>query len=291
MINELSGRILKGIGGFYYVSTEEGVFECRARGLFRKQNITPLVGDNVILRSIDEINKTAMLFEILPRKNCLIRPAVSNVDSLIAVISVENPRPNLFLLDKVIASAEKASIDIVICINKTDISDAGGYKDIYVKAGFKVIDLSAKTGENIDMIKAYMKDKVNVFAGNSGVGKSSIINSIFGDEIFETGEISKKAERGKHTTRHSELRELPFGGFIIDTPGFGTIELEGDNAKELSDCFREFEEYKSDCKYLDCSHRCEEGCLVIEAVKTGKISKSRYDSYCAIYEEFMNTKK
>lgn len=291
MISELKGTVLKGIGGFYYVSTEDGVYECRARGLFRKQNITPLVGDSVVLRSVDENSKTAMLFEIEPRKNCLKRPAVSNVDSLVAVISVENPKPNLFLLDKVIASAERASVDIVICINKTDLSGNSEYSDIYEKAGFDVVNLSALNGENIDILKEKLKNKINVFAGNSGVGKSSIINCLLGDNVFETGEISKKAERGRHTTRHSELRKLPFGGFIIDTPGFGTIELDENNPKELSECFREFENFKTDCKYIDCSHRCEDGCAVIKAVNFGEVSKSRYESYCGICDEIFNYKK
>ena len=249
------------------------------------------MGDSVILRSVDENNKTAMIFEIEPRKNCIKRPAVSNVNSLVAVISVENPKPNLFLLDKVIASAERAFVDIIICINKTDLSDSSEYSDIYEKAGFDVVNLSALNGKNVETLKEKLINKISVFAGNSGVGKSSIINCLLGDNVFETGEISKKAERGRHTTRHSELRELPFGGFIIDTPGFGTIELDESNSKELSDCFREFENYKADCRYLDCGHRCEDGCAVIAAVNSGKISKSRYDSYCSICDEIINGRK
>lgn len=285
MINEIEGTILKGIGGFYYVSTPSGVYECRARGLFRKQNITPLVGDRVKLSSVDENNKTAMLYEILPRTNELRRPAVSNVTALVAVIAVENPRPNLYLLDKLISSAEKAEIEIIICINKTDLSDGAEYSKIYKSAGFEVVLVSATADKNMDELKEKIKDKICVFAGNSGVGKSSIINNLLGEEIFDTGEISKKAERGRHTTRHSELRALPFGGFIIDTPGFGSLEVQSDSENSLKDTFREFKQYEENCRFMDCKHFKEEGCSVIQAVEDKKIPKSRYESYYAMMED------
>lgn len=289
-MNELEGVILKGIGGFYYVSTKEGLFETRARGLFRKQGITPLVGDRVLLKSVDETNKTAMLFEILSRKNDFVRPAVANVDQLVAVISAENPKPNLFLLDKLIVSAEARKTEILICINKTDLNDGTEYSNIYKNAGFKVIECSAETEKNIDELKNAVKDKINVFAGNSGVGKSSLINRLLCEEVFETGEISKKAERGRHTTRHSELRELPFGGYIIDTPGFGSLEVFGGET-ELDTLFREFLEFVPNCRFMDCRHLYEEGCAVREAVLNGKISKSRYENYRLMEEGLKENKK
>lgn len=287
---ELNGVILKGIGGFYYVSTDKGTFECRARGLFRKQKITPLVGDSVLLKSVDETNKTALLYEIFPRKNEFIRPAVANVTQLAAVISSENPKPNLFLLDKLLVSAEAQGVEILVCINKTDLNSGKEYSEIYKKAGFEVIECSAETEKNIDLLKNRLKGKINVFAGNSGVGKSSIINKLLEEEIFETGEISKRAERGKHTTRHTELRELPFGGFIIDTPGFGSMEIFN---KEISldMLFREFKEPKNNCKFLDCRHLSEEGCGVKAAVSDGKIPASRYESYKAMLDAAENNKK
>lgn len=289
-MEEIKGVILKGIGGFYYVSTEEGVFETRARGLFRKQGITPLVGDEVLLRSLDMINKTALLYEIFPRKNEFVRPAVANVSQLTAVISAENPRPNLFLLDKLIVSAEARKTEILICINKTDLNDGAEYAEIYKNAGFRVIECSAETEKNIEELKTCLKDKINVFAGNSGVGKSSLINRLLCEEAFETGEVSKRAERGKHTTRHTELRELPFGGYIIDTPGFGSLEVFGEEAG-LDTLFREFAEFKPKCRFMDCGHLYEEGCAVREAVLRGEISKSRYESYKLMEEGLRENKK
>ena len=273
------GILLKGIGGFYYVDTESGIYECKARGLFRKQNIKPLVGDQVSITSIDDNSKTALLYEIFQRRNELIRPAVANVSQLVAVISTENPKPNLFLLDKVIASCETAEIDIVVCINKTDLADAKMYTEIYKKAGFKTVELSALNNDGIEELKNMLKDKISVFAGNSGVGKSSIINLMLGENFFETGEVSQKVERGRHTTRHTELRVLPFGGYIIDTPGFGSLELAEFDTNFAETMFREFRNFTNQCKFKDCIHDCEEGCAIIKAVKNGKIYKSRNDSY------------
>ena len=279
MSESKQGVLLKGIGGFYYIDTESGLYECRARGLFRKHNIKPLVGDKVVISSIDENSKTAFLYEISERRNELIRPAVANVSQLIAVISTENPKPNLFLLDNVIASCETAEIDVVVCINKTDLADAKVYTDIYKNAGFKTVEVSALNNDGIGVLKEVLKDKISVFAGNSGVGKSSIINLMLGEDFFETGEVSQRVERGRHTTRHTELKVLPFGGYIIDTPGFGSLELKEFNANFAGIMFREFRNYTNECRFKDCIHDCEEGCAVIEAVKCGKISESRYDSY------------
>lgn len=291
MSDRKQGILLKGIGGFYYIDTDTGIYECRARGIFRKQNIKPLVGDSVIISSIDENSKTAFLYEILPRKNELIRPAVSNVSQLIAVISTENPKPNLFLLDKVIAASEIAGIEVVVCINKTDLAESRYYTDIYNSSGFKTVEVSALNNEGIDELKAVLKDQISVFAGNSGVGKSTIINIMLGEDFFETGEVSQKVERGRHTTRHSELRVLPFGGYIIDTPGFGSLELENFNDCSAEVMFREFKFYSGNCKFKDCIHDCENGCNVISAVESGKIKKSRYESYKQILNDSINLKK
>lgn len=278
------GRIIKGIGGFYYVDTADGVYECRARGVFRKNGITPMVGDLVEI-SAESHDMTGAVEAIKPRKNSLLRPPVANVDVVAIVVSTVNPLPNTLLLDKVIAAAEYAETEIVLCFNKIDLDDGNKIADIYKKAGFDVVCVSAKNGENTEEFAEHLRDKVTVFAGNSGVGKSSLLNSIFGKELFATGEISKHAERGKHTTRHSELMQLPFGGYIIDTPGFGSFDialLEPENCAVL---FREFEKYADDCQFADCSHTVEKGCCVLEALRKGEISQSRHDSYCRIVKE------
>ena len=281
----MEGIVLKGIGGFYYVDTGNKIYECRARGALRKQNITPLVGDKVILKSVDEVNGTGMLYDVLPRTNALVRPAVANVTQLIAVISAINPEPNLLLLDKLIASSENMGIRIIICVNKTDIERGEKYINIYKKAGFDTIELSAKEGSNIDILKNYLNNNISVFAGNSGVGKSSLINLLLGEKVFETGEISQKICRGKHTTRHSEIKKLPSGGYIIDTPGFGSLEMYGRESEETDSLFREFSEFKNECRYKDCRHIKEDGCGVISALNRGDISFSRYESYKSIFEE------
>lgn len=294
MEKSLEGILLKGIGGFYYVEAENQIYECRARGLFRKKNIKPLVGDRVIINSVDDNNKSAFLYEILSRKNELIRPQVANVSQVVAVISTENPKPNLYLLDKVIASAELKNIDVLVCINKTDLASSKEYADIYKKAGFDVCEVSTVNNSGTDEFKALLKDKISVFSGNSGVGKSSIINLLLGEDFFETGEVSLKVERGRHTTRHSELKVLPFGGYIIDTPGFGTLEFTGVGAEDYNKMFREFREHIDGCRFNNCLHTKESGCGVIKAVSSGLIGASRYENYKNLVEElkvnFKNSK-
>ncbi len=286
----LDGIITKGIGGFYYVDTADGCFECRARGNFRKAGITPLVGDKVTIVA-DMASKTGAVDKIHDRKNVLLRPPVANVTQMAVVISTANPKPNLYLTDKLLASAELCEIEIVICVNKTDIDDGRDICDIYQKAGFCVIPLSAINNDNIELLDDRLKGNITVFAGNSGVGKSSLLNCITGGENFETGEVSERVERGKHTTRHSELVLLKNGGYIIDTPGFGTLDFSLLEPENCADLFREFEPYRYDCAFRDCSHTVEKGCSVIAALRDGRISDSRHESYIRILEEVKKVQK
>ena len=284
------GRIIKGIGGFYYVDTADGIFECRARGIFRKEKVTPLVGD-VVRISVDESSKTGAVEEIFPRNNVLLRPPVANVTQMAVVVATANPRPNLFLLDKLIASAEYAEIHPLICWNKSDLESGEELVELYEKAGFDVLLLSAQTGQAVEELKAKLKDQVTVFAGNSGVGKSSLLNCIFGEEAFATGDVSQRVERGKHTTRHSELKALPFGGYIIDTPGFGSFDISLLEPENVAELFREFRDYTDGCRFRDCSHTVEQGCRVLEAVKDGTIAPSRHENFCALVQEIRDTNK
>lgn len=287
------GRIIKGVGGFYYVDTAEYangdggagcVFECPARGRFRKDKQTPLVGDIVTIIA-DSQTKKGVVDEISPRKNVLLRPPVANVTQMAVVIAAANPRPNLYLTDKMLAAAQAARIDAVVCVNKTDIGNADDICEIYKTAGYFVIPMSAADGTNTDVLKRRLSGNITVFAGNSGVGKSSILNRIVQTDRFETGEISSKAERGRHTTRHTELARLDCGGYIIDTPGFGTIDFSEITPDECAPLFKEFEKYTDNCRFSDCRHMTEPGCGVTAAVKAGKISESRYQSYARMLSE------
>ncbi len=284
------GRIIKGIGGFYYVDTAEGVFECRARGVFRKEKITPLVGDLVEIL-VDEASQTGAIEEIFPRKNVLLRPPVANVTQMAVVVATANPRPNLLLLDKLIASAEYADIRPIICWNKSDLESGEAYKKIYEDAGFDVLVLSAQTGQGVAELQEKLQGEVTVFAGNSGVGKSSLLNQILGEETFATGAVSNRVERGKHTTRHSEIVPLPNGGYIIDTPGFGSFDFSLLEPEDMAELFREFADYTGGCRFRDCSHTVEQGCGVLEALHEGKIAPSRHESFCTLIREIREAKK
>lgn len=295
--NKITGRIIKGVGGFYYVDAAESaeerqekdyvesicIYECSARGKFRKKGVTPLVGDLVTV-TVGE-NQKGVVDEILPRKNVVLRPPVANVTQMAVVVAAANPRPSLYLTDKLLASAEAIGIDVVICVNKTDIDKGTDLVEIYQKAGYKVISTCAADGTNIDDLKDALKDNITVFAGNSGVGKSSILNCVTETDRFETGEVSQKAERGKHTTRHTELVKLKNGGYIIDTPGFGTIDLSALKPEECVSLFREFDDYMGGCRFNDCRHIAEPDCSIQEAVSRGDISKSRHESYARMVKE------
>ena len=290
----LQGKIIKGIGGFYYVDTEMGIYECRARGIFRKQKITPLVGDRVRISVVDEENKKGVVEEIDERDTELIRPPIANVDKALIVFAVKNPKPHLSLLDRFIVLAEKENLDIVIVLTKSDLDDDNTLekiKSIYELSGYKVIPVSNKTKLNVDKIKDELRGNVVVFAGPSGVGKSSLLNEIDGNFQLQTGEVSDKIKRGKHTTRHAELLKLECGGMVADTPGFSSLTLDDIDENELKEYFIEFENY-DDCRFgSKCIHENEPGCGVKEAVESGEISNERYDSYIQLLNEIRQSKQ
>ena len=285
------GRILKGIGGFYYVEAEETIYECKARGVFRKRGTTPLAGDWVQI-CID--NDTGTIEEIFPRKNMLVRPPCANIDQMFLVTSICNPSPNLLVLDKMIAVAEDQEMEPILVISKTDLQSADELEQIYQKAGIQVITVSSVSGQGIAQIKMLLKDTISVFTGNSGVGKSSLLNCISPEFRQETGIISSKLGRGKHTTRQVELLKLPCGGYVADTPGFSTMDMERYNIvkkEHLQYCFREMKPYITQCKFSSCSHTCEKGCAVLQAVERGEIAQSRHNSYAAMYEQVKDKKE
>lgn len=279
----INGIIVKGIGGFYYVKTGDNrVATCRARGKFRKLNITPMVGDKVEITIVNENPYEGAIENILDRKNFLIRPPVANIDCIAVVIAAASPDPDLFLIDKLTVYAAKFNIEVKIVINKTDLSNPEEIQNIYRSCGYDTILVCAKDGAGIDIIREKLAGKITAFAGNSGVGKSSILNQ-FGITV-ETGDVSK-INRGKHTTRHVELFDMGDGGFVIDTPGFSLLELSEITANELKDLFLEFREHEKDCKFGGCAH-CgtkPSTCGVVKAVMENKIPKSRYDSYTRLY--------
>ena len=275
------GIIVKSIGGLYFTESSDNVYECKARGVFRNKGIAPCVGDRAVFED-------GVITEILPRKNHLIRPPLSNLDQLIFVVSVAEPSPNMLLLDKFIAVAEYQNIEPVIVITKTDIEDCSRIVSIYEKTGISIYTIDYNSDNPAEKIRVLLKDKISAFTGNSGVGKSTLLNEVCGDFNIPTGEISKKLGRGKHTTRHAELYKLPWGGYIADTPGFSTFETNKYNIirkEDLADCFREFRQYEGDCRFRDCSHTTEKGCRIIEAVENGEIPQSRHESYCSMYDE------
>ena len=291
----INGKIIKGIGGFYYVDTEKGLYECRARGIFRKNKITPLVGDRVSISVVDEENKKGVVEEIEKRDTELVRPPIANVDKALIVFAIKNPAPNLSLLDRFIVLAEKENLEIVIVFTKVDL-DADGelleeLKSIYEVSGYKVIPVSNKLKLNIDKIKEELKGSVVVFAGPSGVGKSSLLNEIDGNFQLQTGEVSDKIKRGKHTTRHAELLKLECGGMVADTPGFSSLTLDDIDESELKEYFIEFDKH-DDCRFGSrCIHENEPSCAVKEAVENGEISKKRYESYIQLLNEIRSGKR
>lgn len=281
-----SGIIIKGIGGFYYVLSEGASYECKARGIFRKNGITPLPGDEVEFSIQDEDAKTGSLDAILPRKTLLVRPAVANIDQIIAVIAVKSPEPDLLLLDKLLVTAEKEGINAVICVNKTDLDDAGECARIaetYKKAGYSVIPASSKSDTGLEKLKNVLGGRITVFAGQSGVGKSTLLNRITDTLVMKTGALSGKIDRGRHTTRHAELIPLADGGYLVDTPGFSSFELAGIEYSGLQDHFHEFSDLKNECRFKGCSHISEPGCAVKEAIAAGALEAGRHERYITLH--------
>ena len=288
----LNGRIRKGIGGFYYVEAADEIYECKARGVFRKEKMSPLVGDKVTI-SINE-NAENTIDEIMPRKNALTRPPVVNIDNLIIVVSTVEPKPSTLVIDKLIAVAEHKNIEPIIVITKSDLASAQEIFDIYTLAGFKTIIVSNETKDGVDKVKAVLKDKISALTGNSGVGKTSLLNNLDETLALKTAQISKKLGRGRHTTRQAELYRV-CDGFVVDTPGFSSFEIDKSDIilkDELAYCFRDFSDYIEKCKfYPSCTHTADKGCAVVEAVNEGKISKSRHNSYVQLYNEVKDIKE
>lgn len=291
----MQGKIIKGIGGFYYVNVPKvGVIECRARGIFRKNNIKPLIGDNVTISIIDFETKTGHVEEIHERQNSLDRPTVANIDQILIVFAVKEPEPNLNLLDKFIITIERAEIKPIICFNKTD---RGSEEDIvylqeaYKKAGYEVYLTSALFEEGIEHLEKLLLNKTTAFAGPSGVGKSTLLNLIQKVVELETGVISDKIKRGKHTTRHAELICFDEDSYVVDTPGFSNIDITDILADDLKNYYNEFERYQDYCRFNTCAHISEPGCGVKEALEVGEISRERYDNYKVIYDELKTIRR
>lgn len=291
----MTGKIIKGISGFYYVYVEgAGLYECKAKGAFRKQKIKPLVGDNVEIAVIDEANKLGNVEKILPRKNELIRPAVSNIDMALVIFASAKPYPNFNLLDRFLCMMEYQKVPVTICFNKIDLVDQEKLKEysgIYEPAGYNVIFTCTKTKEGLGSIRSLLEGKTTTVAGPSGVGKSSIINCLQSDITMETGTISEKIERGKHTTRHSEIIPVSHDTYIMDTPGFSSMDVPGFEKENLWTCYPEFVRHEPYCRFIGCSHINEPDCGVKAAVEDGEISPVRYENYKLLYEELKNRHK
>lgn len=286
---------MKGIAGFYYVHTpNDRVYECKAKGVFRNKKVKPLVGDNVEIVILDEEHGTGNITSVLERSNQLVRPAVANVDQAVIIFAAAKPEPNFNLLDRFLVMMLRQNVSCVVCFNKQDVVGNEQLKlleETYVSCGYQVVFTSAVTGQGMDEFKKLLENKTTVLAGPSGVGKSSIINEVKPDAKMETGEISRKIQRGKHTTRHSELFHVDGSTYILDTPGFTSLYIEGMEKEDLKDYFQEFEQYEPYCKFNGCVHMNEPQCGVKDALEQGKISKIRYENYKFLYEELKQQKK
>lgn len=295
----VKGTIIKGIAGFYYVEAGQTIYECKARGKFRNKNIIPVIGDNVLISLKEEGNSNdrypeGTIEEILERKNSLIRPAVANVDQAMVVFSVTYPEIHLDLLDRFLLHIEREDIKPYIVLNKIDEGNPESYEYIverYTKVGYEVICLSAKKAINTELLMPKLKDKTTVFAGPSGVGKSTLLNTIEECFTLETGQVSDKIKRGKHTTRHVELMPLSIGGFVLDTPGFTSLQLEGMEADDLQYYFPEFKPYLGSCKFRGCTHTHEPGCSVRAALELGDIIRERYEAYETYYKQLKDMRR
>lgn len=291
----MQGKIVKGISGFYYVHVvESGIYECKAKGIFRQQKMKPLVGDDVEIDIISEEKKTGNVAAILPRKNALIRPAVANVDQALLIFAAASPNPNFNLLDRFLVMMGRQDVPVILCFNKCDLITEEHQQEIasiYEASGCKILFVSAKKELGLKELQKILEGKTTTVAGPSGVGKSSLINLLAPEACMETGEISKKIERGRHTTRHAELIQLKGDGYIMDTPGFSSLYLPEMEKDELQDCYPEFAAFEPYCRFQGCSHISEPDCGVKEALSEGKIHPVRYENYCQLYGELKDRKK
>lgn len=290
----MQGKIIKGIAGFYYVHTSAGLAECKAKGIFRKEQIKPLVGDMVEIELVDEEKLLGNITAILPRSNVLIRPASANIDQALVIFAIVKPSPNYNLLDRFLITMERQSLPCVICFNKKDIASGKEQEELeraYAGCGYEVLFVSGLQQQGLEKIKDRLKGKTTVVAGPSGVGKSTIINALYPGANMETGEISRKIERGKHTTRHAQLFSLGEDTYIMDTPGFTSLNLTEMEKEELKEYYPEFRNYEKNCRFGGCMHLSEPVCGVKEALSEGKISRVRYDNYMLLYDELKNRKK
>ncbi|MBQ2923706.1 MAG: ribosome small subunit-dependent GTPase A [Tyzzerella sp.] len=291
----MQGKIIKGIAGFYYVHVvESGLYECKAKGIFRKEKMKPLVGDIVEIDILDETEKKGNITEIIERKNELIRPAVANIDQALVVFAVTKPKPHFNLLDRFLIMMESKGIPVVLCFNKKDIAtepEIQELKDIYENCGYRIVFTSAVEVENTEKLKELLRGKTTAIAGPSGVGKSSLINIFQPNANMETGSISEKIERGKHTTRHSELIWIEDNTYIMDTPGFSSLYTNEFEKEELKYYFTEFSEYEGQCRFLGCDHIHEPGCAVKQALDEGKIHPVRYTNYLEMYNELKEKRR
>lgn len=291
----MQGKIVKGIAGFYYVHVvESGIYECKAKGIFRNMGVKPLVGDNVRLVSLDKEKMTGNIEEILPRKNELIRPAVANVDQALVIFAAASPQPNFNLLDRFLIQMQHQEVPVILCFNKQDLvteEDLEAISAVYSGYGSELCFVSAREETGLGKLRQLLKGRTTTVAGPSGAGKSSLINLLHPQAAMETGSISEKIQRGKHTTRHSELFALDEESFICDTPGFSSVYLPELEKEELKEYMPEFSEYAPFCRFQGCVHIHEPDCAVKEAYEVGKISPVRYENYKLLYEELKNRRR
>lgn len=291
----MKGKIIKGIAGFYYVSAEdELLYECRAKGIFRKDGVKPLVGDEVTIEVLNGEERTGNITGILPRRNELIRPAAANVDQALLIFAVDHPKPNFILLDRFLVMMGRAGIPVTICFNKVDVADqkeSTFLYQTYVSCGYQVLLTSALERKGMEELQKFLKGKTTVVAGPSGVGKSSLTNLMQTEVRMETGEISRKLGRGRHTTRHAQLIKVEKDTYLMDTPGFSSLYLEEMEKEELKNYFAEFGPYDGKCRFLGCAHIHEPGCAVKEALEDGKISRLRYEDYVQLYDELSEKRR
>ncbi len=288
----MQGIIVKALSGFYYIEYQGKIYECKAKGAFRNEGISPLIGDKAVFELTDDNH--GVITDIIERRNFLVRPPVANISRVIIVSSFCTPAPNSLIIDTLTVICEHNGIEPVLVFNKSDLGDFTEWMDAYKSVGYKVFVTSTETGEGIPELKSELKEGITVLTGNSGVGKSSILNTLFPGLKLTVGEISRKLGRGRHTTRHSQLYKLENGGYVADTPGFSSLEIDKTDfslKENLENCFPEFEPFINICKFTGCSHTGENGCAVCEAVKNGVIPVSRHESYVSIYNELKDLKE